>query len=408
MAGMQTSVIVAVLAGIVIGLIVGWLAHASRSAAALAAAHAELDAVRGAHELAARSLSSASEDAARRQSSAIGSQIAHIVDPLRAVLSQLSEELRRTEHHRINAYAGLTEQVRSMHTASAELTNQTRQLATALHTPHIRGRWGELQLERVVELSGMTRHCDFTTQVSAQGSAGAVRPDLVVHLAGGRDIVVDAKVPLQAYLSAIEAEDPDVAARGFADHARAVRGHIGHLSSKAYWSAFDNTPEMVVLFVPSDPVLEAAVRVDPDLIEFGFAKNVVLTTPSTLIALLRTVALGWRHDAMARDAAVIHQLGTELHHRLGGVLGHLDRLGGSLRRAVESFNSTVGAVDTRLGVTARKLADLEAIHGEPEHTSVSPIDITVRSAGGIRTSADTPERGWSTSDDDQWATSPGG
>ncbi|MGC5256478.1 DNA recombination protein RmuC [Gordonia sp. DT218] len=398
---MNTSVIVALIAGLILGGLVGWLAHASRAAAGLAAARAELHSVRAAHDLAARSLSSASEDAARRQSSAIGSQVSHIVDPLRAVLGQLSEELRRTEHHRISAYSGLTEQVRGMHAVSTQLTDQTRQLANALHTPQVRGRWGELQLERVVELAGMTRHCDFSTQVSADGTSGAVRPDMVVHLAGDRNIVVDAKVPLQSYLAAIEEPDPATADRLLGDHARAVRAHITQLSSKAYWSAFDNTPEMVVLFVPSDPVLEAAVRADGDLIEFGFTKNVVLTTPSTLIALLRTVALGWRHDAMARDAAVIHQLGTELHHRLGGVLGHLDRLGGSLRRAVESFNSTVGAVDARVGVTARKLAELDALQGEPQHTSASPIDITVRTAGGIRTSDDTSDTG-------QWATSPGG
>ncbi|AZG48649.1 hypothetical protein D7316_05269 [Gordonia insulae] len=398
---MNTSVVVAVIAGIVVGLLIGWLAHASRSAATVAAARAELDAVRAAQDLAARSLTSASEDAARRQSSAIGSQVAHIVDPLRATLSQLSDELRRTEHHRISAYAGLTEQVRGMHAVSAQLSTQTRQLTNALHTPQVRGRWGELQLERVVELSGMSRHCDFSTQVGVEGPAGPVRPDMVVHLAGGRDIVVDAKVPLQSYLAAIEADDTATSTRLLADHARAMRAHITHLSSKAYWSAFENTPEMVVLFVPSDPVLEAALRADAELIEFGFGKNVVLTTPATLVALLRTVALGWRHDAMARDAAVIHQLGTELHHRLGGVLGHLDRLGGSLRRAVESFNSTVGAVDARVGVTARKLAELDALQGEPEHTSAGPIDITVRSAGGIRTSDDAAGSG-------QWATSPGG
>ncbi|MGV9711667.1 DNA recombination protein RmuC [Gordonia sp. NPDC003424] len=391
MSAMDISVMVAVLVGVAVGVLIGWLAHASRSAAGLAAARAELDALHAARDLTARSLSTASEDAARRQSTAIGAQVAHIVDPLRTVLGQLSDELRRTEHHRVSAYAGLTEQVRGMHAVSTALTEQTRALSNALHTPQVRGRWGELQLERVVELAGMTRHCDFATQVSAQTDTAAIRPDMVIRLAGGRCIVVDAKVPLQSYLSAIDADDPATADRLFADHARAVRTHITHLSSKAYWSAFENTPEMVVLFLPSDPVLEAAVRSDADLIELGFTKNVVLTTPSTLVALLRTVALGWRHDAMARDAATIHQLGTELHHRLGSVLGHLDRLGGSLRRAVESFNSTVGVVDARVGVTARKLAELDALHGEPEHVTLTPIDIVARRAGT-----------------DQWATSPDG
>lgn len=380
MAAMHTSIMVAVLVGAVVGLVIGWLAHASRSAATVAGARAELDAIRSAQDLATRSLSTASEDAARRQSSAIGAQVAHIVDPLRSVLGQLSEELRRTEHHRVGAYAGLSEQVRGMHAVSTALTEQTRALTNALHTPQVRGRWGELQLERVVELAGMTRHCDFATQVSMPTDSGTIRPDLVVRLAGGRRIVVDAKVPLQAYLAAIEADDPATADRLFADHARALRTHIGQLSSKAYWSAFENTPEMVVLFVPSDPVLEAAMRADPELIELGFTKSVVLTTPSTLVALLRTVALGWRHDAMARDAATIQQLGTELHHRLGSVLGHLDRVGGSLRRAVESFNSAVGVVDTRVGVTARKLAELDALDGEAEPITVAPIDVVARRA----------------------------
>ncbi|MDL9947627.1 DNA recombination protein RmuC [Gordonia sp. ABSL11-1] len=401
MTAMNTSVVIALIAGMLVGLVIGWLANASRSAAALAAARAELDGIREAQAMVTHSLSSASEEAARRQSSAIGSQVAHIVDPLRGVLAQLSDELRRTEHHRVSAYAGLTEQVRGMHAMSARLSDQTRQLSNALHTPHVRGRWGELQLERVVELAGMSRHCDFSTQVSADGPSGAVRPDMVVHLAGGRDIIVDAKVPLHAYLAAVEAGDTGVAGPHLSEHARAVRAHIAQLSSKAYWSAFENTPEMVVLFLPSDPVLEAAVRADAELIEYGFAKNVVLTTPATLVALLRTVALGWRHDAMARDAAAIHQLGTELHHRIGGVLGHLDRLGGSLRRAVDSFNSTVGAVDSRVAVTARKLAELDALEGESEHTVAAPVDISVRNAGGIRTSEDADR-------DDRWATSPGG
>lgn len=380
MTAMSVPVLIALLVGAAVGAVIGWLAHASRSAAAIAEARAEAAAIRSASDLAARSLSSASEDAARRQSSAIGSHVSQIVDPLRSVLGQLSEELRRTEHHRISAYAGLTEQVRGMHAVSAQLTDQTRQLSQALHTPHVRGRWGELQLERVVELAGMTRHCDFSTQVSARTSAGAaVRPDLVVHLTGARQIVVDAKVPLQAYLAAIEAGGQGPTEQLFADHARAVRTHIGQLSAKAYWSAFDNTPEMVVLFLPSDTVLEAAVRVDPELIEHGFAKNVVIATPSSLVALLRTVALGWRHDAMARDAAVIHQLGTELHERIAGVLGHVERMGGSLRRAVEAYNSTVGAIDSRLGVTARRLAELDALSTEREVATPGTLDVTIRS-----------------------------
>lgn len=370
--------------GVLLGVALGWWAHAARSAAAVASARAEVEMLREAREDVTASLSWATEDAARRQSSAIGSQVAHIVEPLRTTLGQLADELRRVESNRVGAYAGLSEQVRGIHAASVALGDQTRQLANALHSTHVRGRWGELQLERVVELAGMTKHCDFSTQVSkdasgtAAGATGAVRPDLVVHLAGGRDIVVDAKVPLDAYLKAAEAPDPAARDRLLGEHARAVRAHISRLSAKAYWAAFDNTPEMVVMFLPGDVVLEAAARVDPDLLEHGFARNVVLATPTTLVALLRTVALGWRHDAMARDAAVIHDLGVQLHQRLSGVLGHLGALGTSLQKTVETYNTTIGSVESRLGVTARRLAELDALGDVSEAPSPTVIHDTCR------------------------------
>ncbi|GAA1480823.1 DNA recombination protein RmuC [Gordonia sinesedis] len=403
------EVFIALAGGLLLGAVLGWLAKSAHAAAPLAAARAEADAIRDSHGLAARSLSTASEDAARRQSSAIGAQLTHVVDPLRAVLGQLSDELRRVEHQRAGAYAGLSEQVRGMHALSMRLNDQTRALTNALHTPHIRGRWGEMQLERVVEVAGLSRHCDFDTQVSGTSADGEVRPDLVVRLAGGRNLVVDAKAPLHAYLEAASCDDPDRQRELLAEHARALRSHITTLSGKAYWSAFDNTPEMVVMFVPGDAVLEAAARADPTLIDFGFGRNVVLATPSSLVALLRTVALGWRHDAMAQDAAVIHRLGIELHHRLESVLGHLDRVGGSLRRAVESYNTAVGAIDTRLGVTARKLAELEALGDLDEPHTPDVIDDTARRA--VRFTDDVngaSDRRDPAASHDRASTSPGG
>ncbi|MDS1114352.1 DNA recombination protein RmuC [Gordonia westfalica] len=378
--------------GVLLGIALGWWAHAARSAGVVAAARAEVEMLREGRSEVASSLSWATEDAARRQSTAIGGQVQHIVEPLRATLAQLSDELRRVESNRIGAYAGLTEQVRGIHAASVALNDQTRQLANALHSSHSRGRWGEVQLERVVELAGMTKHCDFSTQVSLpdQSKDGAtVRPDLVVHLAGGRDIVVDAKVPLDAYLRAAESTDAAARDRLIGEHARALRGHIARLSAKAYWTAFENTPEMVVLFLPADAVLEAAVRTDPDVLEYGFARNVVIATPTTLIALLRTVALGWRHDAMARDAAVIHALGMELHQRLAGVLGHLGTLGTSLQRTVDAYNSTIGSVESRLGVTARRLAELDALGEVSEPPRPRVIHDTCRSAGSVAAPATT-------------------
>lgn len=398
----MTAAALSLVVGLALGIALGWWAHAARSAATVAAARAEVEMLRAARDDVASSLSWATEDAARRQSSAIGSSVAHIVEPLRANLAQLADELRRVENNRIGAYAGLTEQVRGIHSASIALNDQTRQLANALHSPHARGRWGEVQLERVVELAGMTKHCDFSTQVSVtdpsdpNGSgngrgATTLRPDLVVHLAGGRDIVVDAKVPLDAYLRAAEATDTSVRDKLIREHARALRAHIARLSAKSYWSAFDNTPEMVVLFVPGDVVLEAAARTDPDLLEFGFARNVVIATPTTLIALLRTVALGWRHDAMARDAAVIHDLGLQLHQRLTGVLTHLGTLGTSLQRTVDAYNSTIGSVDSRLGVTARRLAELDALGDVPDAPRPPVIHDTCRPAGPTARPGTAPE-----------------
>lgn len=382
MTATSISLILGLATGLALGAVLGWLACTSRSAGVVATARAEATALRASQDLVGPSLSAASEEAARRQAGAIGAQLSHLVEPLHTLVGQMGDELRRVERDRTSAYAGLREQVRGMHAASTRLGDQTRALATALHTPHLRGRWGELQLERVVELAGMTRHCDFDTQVSAHSAlTGDLRPDMVVHVAGGRDIVVDAKVPLQAYLQAADCDNPEMRQDLLSDHARAMRAHIAALSSKAYWSAFDRSPELVVLFVPADAVLEWAARADPTLIEYGITRNVVLTTPSSLVSLLRTVALGWRHDAMARDAAVIHELGVELHHRLDSVLGHLDRVGVSLRRAVESYNATVGTLDARVGVTARKLAALEALGDLAPPTSPRPVDETVRDVG---------------------------
>ncbi|WP_132991895.1 DNA recombination protein RmuC [Gordonia zhaorongruii] len=313
----------------------------------------------------------------------------HLVAPLRDTLGQLSDELRRSEHHRVHAFAGLSEQVRGMQMTSHRLHEQTARLAGALQAPQIRGRWGEIQLERVVELSGMSRHCDFSTQVHGQTPDRVVRPDMIVRLAGGRTIVVDAKVPLQSYLDSTgPGLTPDAAREKVARHAQAVRAHVNSLSAKAYWTAQANTPEFVVLFLPGDGVLDAAMRHDPELLDYAFARDVVIATPGTLIALLRTVALGWRQHAMAEDAQQIQALGQQLYQRIDQVLGHLEKVGNALRRTVESYNSAVGAIDSRLGVTARKLSDLEAMavstgRANGDRPPLHPVDSTVRHASPI-------------------------
>lgn len=366
---MTASLAITALICLIVGLVIGWFAHASTAA----------------------SVSAATVAATREQSTLLGDEVNDIVGPLRSTLDQLSAELRRTEHNRVHAYAGLTEQVRGMSQASLRLQEQTRRLSSALHTPQVRGRWGEVQLERIVELSGMSRHCDFTpqqTMPNPRDDDQRLRPDLVVHLAGGRSIVVDAKVPLHAYLQAASADDDTAAGADrpaaeqqlAARHAQAVRSHVTALSGKSYWAAQPSSPEFVVLFLPGDGALETATRADPGLLDYAFGRNVVLATPSTLIALLRTVALGWRQHALAEDATVIHTLGRQLYQRLDGVLAHLDKTGSALRRAVESYNATIGAIDTRLSVTARRLAELEALDtGTDDAHRLNAVDVPVRS-----------------------------
>ena len=283
------------------------------------------------------------------------------------------------ERERQSAYVGLREQVEAMRSSSELLQHETKSLVNALRAPQVRGRWGELQLERVVQLAGMVEHCDFSTQVTAVGDDGAVRPDMVVHLAGGKSIVVDAKVPFAAYLEAVESRDPDTHADRLAAHARQLRAHVDALSAKGYWAAFEPTPEFVVLFVPGDPLLEAALQADPALLEHAFGRNVVVATPTTLIALLRTVAYGWRQEALARNAAAVHQLGKELHSRLATMGTHVAKLGRSLDGAVDSYNKTVSSLEARVLVTARRLTELKVADDEldaPAQVDRSPRRIS--------------------------------
>ncbi|WP_044475705.1 DNA recombination protein RmuC [Rhodococcus aetherivorans] len=358
----------ALLAALALGAVLGWLLHAARSGDRAARAEAQLAALRENEAQLRQALGAVSEDSARRHSGAIGEQVSRLVGPLQEAVGALARQVEHVERNRVHAYAGLTEQVEGMHRASQLLSTQTQQLVTALRAPQVRGRWGEIQLERVVELAGMVRHCDFDTQVAKDG----VRPDLLVHLAGGKQIVVDAKVPFAAYLDAAQEEDVARRDQHLVRHARQVRTHIDQLSAKAYWESFDPTPEFVVLFVPGDPFLDAALAADSELLEYAFARNVILATPTTLVALLRTIAHTWRQEALSKEAATIHQLGRELYQRIGVVGGHLDRLGSQLGKAVDSFNLTVASMESRVAVTARKLSELEIFDGE--HPEVRPVD----------------------------------
>ncbi|MFI5777978.1 DNA recombination protein RmuC [Nocardia sp. NPDC051570] len=362
------------------GVGLGWLGHAARAGQRAVRAEARLAASHDNERLLRQSLSAASEDAARRNSHAIGT----LVDPLREAVGALEQHIRQVEHSRINAYSGLREQVAGMQRISHQLSTQTGQLVSALRAPQVRGRWGEIQLERVVELAGMSRHCDFDTQVTATGRDGGVRPDLVVRLAGGRQIVVDAKVPLTAYLDASGENEPRLRTEHLTRHAKHLRAHVDQLADKAYWAAFDPSPEFVVLFVPGDPFLDAALTTDAGLLEYAFGRNVILATPTTLIALLRTVAYGWRQEALSRDVATIQQLGRELYTRLSTTGTHLDRLGAQLGKSVEAFNQTVATVESRVMVTARRLHDLEI--GDRDVPTIRHVDAWPRAVESADTS----------------------
>jgi len=267
-------------------------------------------------------------------------------------LDRLSDQMRDLDQHRA-AWQG------EFHQQVTDLARETRSLSTALRKPQVRGRWGELHLRRAVELAGLVDRCDFTEQVRFDD--GAQRPDLVVRLVGRRQVVVDAKVPLDAYLDATSTDDDTVRREALGRHARQLRQHIDGLSSKAYWRALSETPEFVVLFVPADSFLAAALDTDPGLIDHAAARQVVLASPTTLIALLRTVAQGWSHEALADQAREIHRLGRDLHQRLGLLSTHLDRVGRSLNTAVGHFNQAVGSYESRVLVSARRFTELSVV-----------------------------------------------
>ena len=275
---------------------------------------------------------------------------------VREGMDRLQDQLRDLEHARATWQGQFSQQVSDMRLTTESLRRETGSLTSALRKPQVRGRWGELHLRRTVELAGLVARCDFTEQ--AQLKDGVLRPDLIVHLAGGKSVVVDAKVSLEAFLDAASSEDDDEREAHLQRHVRQLRTHVDQLASKAYWRALDETPEFVVMFVPAEAFLSAALETQSDLLEYAATKHVILATPTTLIALLRTVAHGWSHETLAAQAAEVRRLGTELHQRLGSLGGHLDKVGRSLSAAVAAYNAGVGSLEGRVMVTARRFNDL--------------------------------------------------
>ena len=325
-----------------------------------------------AHETLGKFHSEAQGDLELRQQA-----VENLVAPIGESLKKVDEQIREIEKTRHHAYGTLSEQVRSMIVTQEKLQSETGNLVRALRTPHVRGRWGEMQLRNVVEIAGMASYCDFVEQETVHTETGRLRPDLIVRLPGGKNVVVDSKAPSEAYFDAMETTDENVRKKRLKDHGVQVRAHMAQLSSKAYQEQFDPTPEFVVMFLPGETFFSAALEQEPGLIEHGVAKKVIPASPTTLIALLKAVAYGWNQEKLARNAKEISALGKELHERLRALGSHVENVGKGLDRAVEAYNKAVGSLESRVMVSARKFAELGAPVTE-EIATLEPVETTTR------------------------------
>jgi len=306
--------------------------------------------------------------------------IAQLVEPLRVALERTEVQVQSLERERRESFSALRTQLESVAGGQAQLQRETRNLVTALRRPEVRGRWGELTLRRLVELAGLTEHCDFTEQLQLVGEEGALRPDLVVHMPDARDLVIDVKTPLDAYLAALEASTEEERTEALRRHAQQVETRVRELASKSYWSQFERSPEFAVLFLPGDQFLSAALAERPELLESALSQSVIIATPSTLIALLKAVAYGWRQSAVAHNATQIRDLGQELYRRLSTFNGHLGRMGQRLATAVEAYNAAVGSLERGVLPQARRFGELGVTADEPLPT-LEPIGQLVRNTG---------------------------
>lgn len=414
---MTLSFVLAVLFSLALGGLIGWLA--ARARAADAVARLEADRVRLTAELAHRervipeklALLEAMQQQVRDSFEALASnaltsssrqfleladqKIANVhraaaadlgarqqaldamVAPIRETLSQVAATLVEADRHRVHDAASLRTLLSAVGQAQQQLQHETQSLVRALRAPGVRGRWGEVQLRKVVELAGMLEHCDFDLQPTAVSDAGRLRPDLVVHLPGSHSIVVDAKVPLEAFLDAQTAADEGVRSGKLADHVRQVKDHVTKLGAKGYWDQFPSSPDFVVLFLPAEAIFMAALEQDAHLIDYGVKQRVLIASPLTLIALLRTAAVGWRHERLTINAEAISQLGRELYDRARSFTERFETIGTRLETTVRAYNEAVGAYDARVMVSMRKFHELGAATGD-EIEPVKPVETTPR------------------------------
>jgi DNA recombination protein RmuC len=342
-------------------------------------------------DLANRSLQSNSENFLRLAEQNLGAQhqkakrelgereqaVENLVKPIREALNRSHEQISALEKARSEAYGGIKSQLASMQTSQQSLAQETQNLVNALRRPEVRGRWGEITLRRLVELAGMVDHCDFEEQVHTSAEDKVIRPDMIVRMPNNRELVVDVKTPLDAYLEAIEAKDDAQRELGLKRHARNVRDHIRKLASKAYWEQFSQSPEFVILFIPGDQFLSAALNEDPELIESALSQHIILATPTSFVALLKAVAYGWRQLQLADNAQEIRKLAEDLYGRLGTFVGHLNRVGKQLNSSVENYNRAVGSLERKVLPGARKFTEL-GVHPKKEIESMETLEALPR------------------------------